>query len=684
MSNRYKGAIISATPPTTTGGESGTASGAWTLEQQMQLTAAGLWPIQPLPPFIEDVFSCFLYTGTGASNAITNGIDLSTKGGLVWIKQRNAVIEHFLYDTTRGVTKSLSSNDTTSEYTNVNTLTAFGTSGFTLGSSNFVNGITSAPRNYVSWTFREQAKFFDIVTYTGTGAVQNIAHNLGSVPGCIIIKAFAGTSSGTRYWAVYHRSNGETKYQELNSTNSAFTNANYWDNTAPTSTQFTIGSAADLNASGNTFVAYLFAHDAGGFGLTGTDNVISCGSFTTDGSGNATVSLGYEPQWVLWKRSDSSTGGNWRIVDAMRGMAYASQGDNSLYPNLTDIEDGGNVLNPTATGFIVQNGTTFGSANYIYIAIRRGPMKVPTLGTSVFTPSTRAGTGATATTSNLSFPPDMVWSKGRDNGGTNSGDFDRLRGATNQLSLNQSDAETTASTSLTGFDVMTGYTAGSDAVQLTINATGYNYVNWQFRRAPGFFDEICWTATGSAQTLNHNLNAVPELMIRKRRDLSTGGQWDVYVAPLGATNKLILNQTAAVDGNSAWNNTTPTSSVVYMNNTVAGWTFVTYLFATCAGVSKVGSYAGTGATQTIDCGFGAGGARFVLIKRTDSTGDWYVWDTARGMVSGTDPSLLLNNTNAEVNANSIYTATTGFQIVSTAAGINSSAIGATYIFLAIA
>lgn len=95
----------------------------------------------------------------------------------------------------------------------------------------------------------------------------------------------------------------------------------------------------------------------------------------------------------------------------------------------------------------------------------------------------------------------------------------------------------------------------------------------------------------------------------------------------------------------------------------------------------MGSYTGTGALQTINCGF-TGGARWVMIKRTDSTGDWYVWDTARGMVSGTDPSLLLNSTAAEVNANSVYTTSVGFQIVSTAAGINAS--GGTYIFLAIA
>jgi len=143
-----------------------------------------------------------------------------------------------------------------------------------------------------------------------------------------------------------------------------------------------------------------------------------------------------------------------------------------------------------------------------------------------------------------------------------------------------------------------------------------------------------------------------------------------------------------VQTDTMWNDTTPTASVfsigTYNGVNGSGDTYVAYLFATCAGVSKVGSYAGTGATQTINCGFGAGGARFVLIKRTDSTGGWYVWDSARGMISGTDPSLLLNSTAAEVNANSVYAISTGFQIVSTAAGINSSASGATYIFLAIA
>ena len=163
--------------------------------------------------------------------------------------------------------------------------------------------------------------------------------------------------------------------------------------------------------------------------------------------------------------------------------------------------------------------------------------------------------------------------------------------------------------------------------------------------------------------------------------------WTVYTSTTGNTAALILNYSVSVFSGDInyWNNTSPTATqfTVGLYGTVNGSarTYVAYLFATCPGVSKVGSYTGTGATQTIDCGF-TGGARFVLIKRTDSTGDWYVWDTARGMVSGTDPSLLLNSTAAEVNANSVYTTGVGFQIVSTAAGINAS--GGSYIYLAIA
>lgn len=114
----------------------------------------------------------------------------------------------------------------------------------------------------------------------------------------------------------------------------------------------------------------------------------------------------------------------------------------------------------------------------------------------------------------------------------------------------------------------------------------------------------------------------------------------------------------------------------------SGQTYIAYLFASKAGVSKVGSYTGNGTSQTIDCGFTTG-ARFILIKRTDSTGDWYVWDTARGIVAANDPHLSLNTTAAEVTTNdSVDPASVGF-IVNQVAATNINVSSASYIFMAI-
>jgi len=166
MSMRYKGATLSATAPVTTGGEDGTAPGAWTLEQQAQAQAAGLWPLGPQPNYIEQVFSTYLYTGTGSGSAqtINNGINLSGKGGLVWIKDRTVGYSHRLFDTVRGATNSLNSGASTEQIAYSDSLTAFNSSGFSLGAFSNTN---SSGSNLVSWTFRKQPKFFDVVTYTG-------------------------------------------------------------------------------------------------------------------------------------------------------------------------------------------------------------------------------------------------------------------------------------------------------------------------------------------------------------------------------------------------------------------------------------------------------------------------------------------------------------------------------------
>lgn len=631
--------------------------------------------------YIEDVFSTWLYTGTSAARTITNDIDLSTKGGMVWIKARSAATSHRLFDTARGATKYLASNGTGASTTDATSLTAFNSSGFSLGddsaSGDTVNGTGIT---YASWTFREQAKFFDVVTYTGNGTQgRTISHSLGSVPACIIVKC---TSNATA-WRVYHTSLGNTQGLRLDSTAVPATSLYYWNNTTPTSTVFTVGDDETVNQNGYTYVAYLFAHDAGGFGLTGTDNVVSCGGFTADGSGNATVSLGYEPQWILVKRTSSAT--DWHIYDTMRGWTVNSSGvgQQVLYPNLTTAEQTGYPYSVNSTGFGL---TGVGASNtFIYIAIRRGPMKVPTLGTSVYKSSLLAGNSSTQQITDLDFPPDLVMTKARNTSYGNRW-TDRLRGFGYALRSDDVGAELNNTTIGVNPFNMNGYTVLSGN---PYNQSGFNYVNHAMRRAPSFFDEVCYTGTGSATTVSHNLAAVPELMIVKWRTGATGEDWYVYAGSQGNTKYLSLNLTASiVSGSSLWNSTTPTSSVFSLGSSASvngsGYTYVAYLFATCAGVSKVGSYTGNGTTQTINCGFGAGGARFVLIKRTDSTGDWYVYDTVRGMTTSTDPYLLFNTTDPEVaTLGSVTTVSTGFALNSTIlAAINVNA--GTYIFLAIA
>ena len=683
MSSKYPGGIISKTAPVPSGPYAdSTAPGIWTLDQQAAYAKQGNWPtagnVNP-SAFIENLFSTYLYTGTGADPlVINNGINLAGNGGLLWIKSRSSAFGNVLLDTARGPTSTLNSNSTAAASTAI-PINGFTSTGFSLSSNSAAYNGASA--TYASWTFREQPKFFDVVTYTGNGtAGRTVAHNLGSAPGCMIVKATVNGAfgPGTYGWQVYHQSLGATKKLILETTAAESNATDRWNSTAPTSSVFTLGDAPEVNESGVTYIAYLFAHNAGGFGLTGTDNVISCGSFTTNGSGIATVSLGYEPQWVLIKQSNGVD--SWYLNDNMRGMAVTGNNSN-LSPNNSDAEaENGYNTYPSATGF-TGNGLAV-SATYIYIAIRRGPMAVPTDGTKVFTPVTTSASTGTAITTN--FPVDLQMLKYR-TGAQATMVLDRLRGISSSTTeagvfLQTSNANTeVADNTVSRYWNNTGY-------QVASGWTLTDQVNWNFRRAPSFFDEVCFTTISSAnQRISHNLGVAPELILMKGRDL--GADWTAYY-PGGALNKyLVLNSTAAsttTAGYNFWGASNPSSTDfgLNVNDTFgAGYNFVAYLFATCPGVSKVGSYTGTGATQTIACGF-TGGARFVLIKRTNSTGSWYVWDTARGMVSGTDPSLLLNSTAAEVNANSIYTATGGFQIVSTAAGINAS--GGTYIFLAIA
>jgi hypothetical protein len=641
-----------------------------------------------VPVYIEDVFSTYLYSGTSATQTITNSIDLSTKGGMVWLKNRGSTSDNGIYDTTRGANNVIYANLTNAQSTLANSLTAFGTTGFTLGTDSTYN---FSADTLVSRTFREQPKFFDVVTYTGNGSARTISHNLGSTPGCIIIKC---TNANGSYWIVYHRSLGNTKALYLNTTDSEVTTSAYWNNTSPTSTEFTVNTDGDVNANGQTYVAYLFAHDAGGFGLTGSDNVITCGSYTGTGAAGNAITLGYEPQWLLIKQSNST--GSWVMIDNMRGFPVGIS-EQWLYANLTNAESAVSAFAPTSTGFVSKGSTiNTNGATYIYIAIRRGPMKTPTTGTSIFIPTAFSGNDTSGTRSAGLNAFDLLIAKRTASSSLDWVWLDKLRGLKGDLWMasNSAEDEKASGGLLDTINTINGqYT--QDGINITktsnysyLDAGSSNYIWYALKRAPSFFDEVCYTGTGSNTTITHNLGVAPELWIVKGRDAGDE-TWNVGSTVLAATERLILASTAAKDTVATmWNSTYPTSTVFSIGTAGGSNTsskkYVAYLFASLTGVSKVGSYTGNGSSQTINCGF-TGGARFVLIKRTDSTGDWYVYDTARGIVSGNDSQLKLNtDATAATGFDAIDPDNSGFIVNNDATNFPINVNAATYIYLAIA
>jgi hypothetical protein len=635
--------------------------------------------------FSDSVFSTYLYTGNGSTQTITNGIDLAGKGGMVWIKSRSeSTSGHVLFDTARtsGVNDPfLQSNTTAGQIGGSNNYLSYLSNGFQLSTAGA--GINDSGNILCSWTFRKSTKFFDVVTYTGNGvAGRQIAHSLGVAPGMVIVKR---TDTATN-WLVWHTSLGNDAGLKLNLTDArtgAGTGSDYWGNNstftyiAPTASEITVSSA--VNASGATYVAYLFAHD------TSTDGIIQCGSFTQSSAVDVAVSLAWEPQYFLIKRTDSI--GQWHVLDDARGLLAGNNTtvSKTLYANLNNAEADLSVQK-TATGVTWPSGQySSGTQTYIYLAIRR-PNKPPTTGTQVYNAIARTGTGAAATVTGVGFAPDLAVVNQRTNTPFTRPVFDRLRGPRNLIRTNGTQAELDAQYTVTSFE-SDGVSIGTDAAAYGTNSPSDTYINHFFRRAPGVFDVVCYTGTGSATTVAHGLGVAPELMIVKRRNIDAAN-WAVYHKDVGNTSTLYLNLTSIPYSNDGyWNNTTPTNSVFTVGNITetnngGGYTYVAYLFASKAGISKVGSFTGNGSSQTINCGFSTG-ARFVLIKATSTTGDWLVGDSTRGLVAGNDPYLKLNSTTAEVTAEDwLDPDSSGFIVNNTTAAANTN--GVTYIYLAFA
>jgi len=333
----------------------------------------------------DDYFNTVTYTGDSSTSRALTGVGFQPD--FVWIKSRSTANNHNLNDSVRGANKQLYSNLTDAETSQTNNLKSFDSDGFTLGSDGDVN---FSPRTYVSWNWKAGGTAvsntdgtitssvsantdagFSIVSYTGTdSATETIGHGLGAVPAMLIIKS----RDSSLNWAVYHKGSDATAPEDyllrLNTTDARVDVTSAWNDTAPTSSVFTVGTSSLVNNT-DDFIAYCFAEIEGysKFGsYTGNDS--------TDGN---FIYLGFRPSFIIIKYISGSAGGtkNWIMYDNKRSPQNVN--DNILFANASDAEgaDSAFDIDILSNGFKLRNaeGPVNNAANYIYMAFAKVPFK---------------------------------------------------------------------------------------------------------------------------------------------------------------------------------------------------------------------------------------------------------------------------------------------------------------------
>ena len=329
----------------------------------------------------EDYFNTKLYTGTGSAQSITG---VGFKPDLVWGKNRSTTNWHDLEDVVRGATKRLSSNESDAEATETNNFTSFDSDGFSVGSGANVNGNGN---NIVVWNWKANGtgsantdgsisstvsanttSGFSIVSYTGSSANSNIGtvgHGLNTTPNVLILKDRDATSD----WQVFHSSLPTNKYLDLNTTDAAAVDTNVWNNTAPTSSVFTVGNNSYTNANGRKFIAYCFAEKQGYSKFSKyVCNQNADGPF---------IYTGFKPAFVMIKRLGTDP---WMMLDNRR------DGYNVTEKYLTANASGAEATEGSSVGIdLLSNGfkcrgtsgklnSTNSGVEYIYMAFAEQPL----------------------------------------------------------------------------------------------------------------------------------------------------------------------------------------------------------------------------------------------------------------------------------------------------------------------
>ena len=673
--------------------------------------------------------------GVNAPSMLGENIDWDN-GGMIWIKKKNGNPNHHnLFDTERGAKMALYTSHVMGEDTKLG-----GVSVFTSKGINFVNGADATHQmedscsyraeQYVAWEFKKTPRFFDIVKWDGNNTSgRQLNHGLLCEPGMILVKR-TDTNGG---WVIYHRGvgydgNPPENYKlrfDTDTRNTAFSDG--WAQTAPTDTKFTIGSDPDLNGTGGSYIAYLFAHD------DESEGVIKCGNYSGNG-GSKKITLGWEPQYVMLKRTDG--GGHWLIYDSARSnLRTYARGNNgaSTETNVGRILKADNDAVENSSQDITADGDGFwlppvdadlnaNGSQWVYMAIRRGPMQPVTDAKKVFDTS-KGWSNKPAFYSG--FQPDAVWYKDRT---TSSGTGAYWYNSTKKMGVQPPNANYGAAIiKWTRPEPIT--TVNHDANFGKDNKGFYDsnsYTeakhSYMFKRAPQFFDTVGYVGDnavynpGYERAIPHSLGVKPELIIVRYFGSATSAN----PVPTIVNNCGNLPATAAppydgVDekgwkmicddaGHSPvytwqnessghtpatymWGSSSDTSTHFYVGGSQGtnktDHSYMAWLWATCPKVSKVGYYVGTGTNLNVECDFD-GEPRIVMINKWNN-GNWYTFDSKLqgGMSSGNEYYLDWGFSNSSTDNDYIDPYSGGFTVTNQA-NTTLNVTGHYYTFLAIA
>ena len=324
-----------------------------------------------------DYFNTVLFTGNGGSQTITG---VGFQADFIWFKERSSAGEHKLNNSVLGTNNYLISNSTSGDDTTGSGIQSYNSDGYAISNASNIN---DSGETYVTWNWlaggstassnsngsitssvsANTTAGFSIVSYTGTGSNATVGHGLGSAPDMYIIKR----RSATEHWQVYHSGNTsapQTDYLQLSTTEATVDDVVRWNDTAPTSSVFSLGTHASVNGSSDTYIAYCF-HNVKGY--------LKCGSYKGNGNANdgTFVYTGFAPAWVMIKRTDSTS--QWCIIDNKRpGYNIAV---NTLFANLSDQEATDLGVNLLSNGFKEDTTNNLGASGgtYIYMAFAEAP-----------------------------------------------------------------------------------------------------------------------------------------------------------------------------------------------------------------------------------------------------------------------------------------------------------------------